>query len=504
MFKIAIVVLGALLVMVGVIVGRTLFSNPRSAGQVERTASIVVDQDAAAARLAGAIRIKTVSYDRKKPAEPETLQHFHRYLEENFPRVHQALKKEVINAHSLLYTWTGSDPELKPVLFAAHMDVVPVEPRTETDWAHPAFSGEIAGGFIWGRGTLDMKQSLLAQMEAAELLISTGFAPVRTIYFAFGHDEEIGGESGAGAIAKLLAERGIKIEFVLDEGSAVTQGIVPGVERPAAIIGITEKGVAELQLVAFGTGGHSARPPKDNAVAQMGRAIAALQANPMPAKLRSPVTDMFDRLAPEMPFTTRLIIANRWLFEPLLLKRLSKGLATNASIRTTITPTIVEGGIKANVIPQKVSTTLNVRLLPGDTLDEVLQHIASTTGAVLDSDDSNRLHCEPVPCLVVGTTEKQVWRAAAVSDVESRSYGALMKTVGQTFPDVAIAPGMVLGITDSRHYRTLSDKIFRFVPMRLSKSDLPRIHGTNERISVANYAEIVRFYGQLLRIATAQ
>jgi carboxypeptidase PM20D1 len=257
-------------------------------------------------------------------------------------------------------------------------------------------------------------------------------------------------------------------------------------------------------LSAKGEGGHSARPPKGNAIANIGQAIADLQAAPMAARLPGPVVEMFEHLGKELPLTIRLALANRWLFEALILKRLSNGVATNASIRSTITPTIIQGGIKSNVIPQEVTATLNVRLLPGNTLDDVLHHIAKTTGAIIAADRLDHPDCAPAPCLVVGATNKKDWEPAPISDTQSRWFGALSRSIGQTFPDTAIAPGMVIGITDSRHYRSLSENIFRFVPVRLERSDLSRIHGTNERISIADYGKLILFYERMLQNVAGQ
>ena len=219
----------------------------------------------------------------------------------------------------------------------------------------------------------------------------------------------------------------------------------------------------------------------------------------MPARLQSPVSDMFEYLAPEMPFTTRLILANRWLFEPLLLRRLSNGLTTNASIRSTITPTIIAGGVKANVIPQVATAVVNVRLLPGDAVDDILRHITETTGAVIGDDEQEHGHHDAEPELVIRRTREKIWEAAPVSKLSSPSFATLAQTIRQVFPDAAIAPGMVLGATDSRHYQDIADNTYRFVPMRLTNADLSRIHGTNERISIENYTEAIRFYVQLMR-----
>jgi carboxypeptidase PM20D1 len=446
--KIATLIAGLAVILGAFLIGRAFLIGPPSLADVEPASPINIDSHAATSRLADAVRIKTISHSVDASTDGRAMRSFHTLLEASYPEVHSSLKREIVNAYSLLYTWEGTDTTLKPILISAHIDVVPVEPGTENDWEYPPFSGEIADGFIWGRGTLDVKQSILGVLEAIEFLLAEEFLPERTIYLAFGHDEEIGGGNGAAEIAKLLADRGIRLEFVLDEGSVITEGIVPGIKRPTAIIGVTEKGIGNFMLVATGKGGHSSRPPKQTVVGAIGRAVAYLQDNPMPARLQSPVSDMFDYLAPEMPFTTRLILANRWLFEPLLLRRLSNGLTTNASIRSTITPTIIQGGVKANVIPQEATAVVNVRLLPGDTVDDILRHITEATGAVIGEDEKEHGNYDAKSKLVIRRTSERVWEAAPVSEIVSPSFATLMQTIRQVFPDVAIAPGMVLGATD--------------------------------------------------------
>ena len=232
------VVLAVLLVVVAV---NTLRVGPPVLSDVSPALDVVIDEDAAAERLAEAVRFRTISSSPDAPVSKSALLGLRQFLADNYPNVHGILKREIVNEYSLLYTWQGNEPDLKPILLAAHMDVVPVEPGTEADWIHPPFASIVADGFIWGRGTMDMKASLMGIMEAAEYLLGRGFTPQRTIYLAFGHDEEIGGSNGAAKIAALLSERGVRLEFTLDEGLVITHGIVPGVTRPAALIGVAEK-----------------------------------------------------------------------------------------------------------------------------------------------------------------------------------------------------------------------------------------------------------------------
>ena len=441
---------------------------------------------AASLRLSEAIRLRTISYSRDTPVEGKAFLELHSFVEKSFPRVHASLTRETVNDFSLLYTWPGSDPALKPLLLAAHMDVVPVESGTETNWIHAPFDGEIANGFIWGRGTMDMKGSLMATLEAVEYLLGLEVQPHRTVYLAFGHDEELGGTEGAAKIAALLAERGVRLDFTLDEGLVITHGIVPGVKKPAALIGVAEKGSVTIELTAKGPRGHSSMPPLHTAVGRLGRALSRLETGQMPAKLVSPTSDMFEYLAPDIPLLMRTVVANAWLFEPLLISRLEGSRATNALIRTTTAPTVISGGFKPNALPSEAKAIVNFRILPGDSVEAVVAHVRAT---IDDADVSLR------------KVDTEPSEPSLVSDLGSASFAALRRTVRQVFPDAAVAPGLLIGRTDSRHYAPIADNGYRFLPMRLKREDLVRIHGANERISVENYAEIIRFYVQFLRNA---
>ncbi len=477
---------GLVLALLLVVTFNTLRLESRQI-DVESAKTADIDADAATRRLAESLRIRTVSYGPNAPVEEDALNDLHAFLGRSFPRVHGTLDLEVVSDYSLLFTWRGSDPALKPVLFSAHMDVSPVAPETEADWTHPPFEGAVADGFVWGRGALDMKQSLMGVLEAVEHLLAHGFTPTRTVYLAFGHDEEIGGSLGAAKIAEILEQRKVRLYFTMDEGMPITHGIVPGVEQPAALIGLAEKGYLSLELAVEldpAECGHSSMPPVSTAVGKLARAIHRLETNQMPAALKSPASEMFEYLAPEMSLGSRMVVANRWLFDPLLLSRLEEAPATNATIRTTTAPTIVSGGIKENVLPCGARGIVNFRILPGDSVATVIEHVRTAI------DD---------PDVAIRQTGNESSEPSAVSDSSSASFALLHRTVRQIFPETVVAPGLVIGATDSRHYVKVAENSYRFLPMRLRQEDLKRIHGTDERIAVDNYLEIIRFYIQLLR-----
>src|SRR5438477_2286914 len=255
----------------------------------------------AAARLSEAIRFRTISSFENLDQSSEALRGLQAHILKSFPAFHAAAKREVIGQYSLLYKWEGSDAKALPVGLLAHQDVVPIAPGTENDWQQPPFDGVIADGFIWGRGSWDDKGNLYSMLEAAEVMAKEGFRPKRTIYFDFGHDEEVTGERGAKAIVTALASRGVRFDFVIDEGLLITDGIIKGLDKPAALIGVAEKGYATLVLTAHATPGHSSMPPRDTAIGMMSAALARLEDHRLPLEIRSPVSQMFDTLAPEMP-----------------------------------------------------------------------------------------------------------------------------------------------------------------------------------------------------------
>ena len=483
MKKILLAILLCVVVLCSVVLIKT-FSFTSKQVEAEPMESITIDKQRAAQNLSRALQYKTISSQDPSKFDAAPFIAFHQFLAQAFPKTHGQLKKEVINKYSLLYTWQGSDTSLKPVVFLAHIDVVPVSYGTGDDWTHPPFSGKIAEGYIWGRGSMDDKGCLIAVMEAVEALLADGFKPRRTVYLAFGHDEEIGGSNGAAHIAKTLEARNVKAEWVLDEGAAITIGLVPGVTQPVSLIGIAEKGYMTLVLTVEQAGGHSSTPPPQSAVGILSSAIHNLQNNPFPAKMEGPGMQMFDYVGPEMPFGMKLMFANRWLFNPLIKRELEKINSMNAVIRTTIAPTIFNAGTKENVLPQKATAMVNLRLFPGDSVEYVTEHVKEAI------DD---------PRVMITTSNHHPQEASAVSNLSAQSYHVMQGTIRQVFPQSVVAPFVVLAGTDTKHYEDVSSNIYRFIPMRITSEDLGRIHGTNERLGINNLEEIIKFYIQLIR-----
>ncbi len=483
------VVLGLVMVfavMVFAVVIRTLLFTADRPPLPPPSDVVTVDDAAAAKRLAGAIRIPTVTRSDSPHFDPAVFARFHGYLQQTFPLAHTRLSTETVAGHSLLFTWKGAHETQRPILLMAHQDVVPVE-EGAPGWTYPPFSGAIRDGYIWGRGTLDVKQGLLGILEAVEHLLQAGFQPRRTIYLAFGHDEEIGG-SGARAIAALLASRGVELAFVVDEGGVLTKGIVPGVEGWVALIGIAEKGYVSLKLSAEGTGGHSSMPPQQTALGIVASAVATLEANPFPARTQGS-KKFFGAVGPHMPFFQRMIFANLWLFEPLLVNVLSQTPSTNASIRTTTAPTIFRAGVKDNLLPKRAEAVVNFRIVPGETPASVKAHVES-----LVDDDRVAVEFYGDGDVTFSSTPSRY------SSTEGEGFVALSKTIREIAQDdrLIVAPYLMVGGTDSRHYEEVATDAYRFLFNRFGPEDLSRIHGKNERIEVSNYAETIRFYAAFI------
>jgi carboxypeptidase PM20D1 len=469
-----------LVVLLAVLVVRTARFTSRQVRVEPVRMALPVDR--LVERLAQAVRIRTVSHERSADTDAQT-RAFHAFLAAAFPRVHAALGREVVGGGSLVYTWRGRAAASRPVLLAAHLDVVPVDPSTAGEWTHPPFAGAVAGGYVWGRGALDDKAGLMAMLEAVEMLLAEGYEPQRTFLVAVGHDEELGGGDGARQVAALLRERGVRPEFVLDEGLAIAAGIIPAIPMPVAVVGIAEKGYVTVELVVDGEGGHSSMPPPQSTIGILAAAVARLEAHPAPGRLEGATRRMFEVLGPEMPLGPRFALANLWLFGWLVERQLAATPSTNALLRTTTAVTLVEGGVKENVLPTRARAVVHFRIRPGETIAEVVAHAQATVNDPRVRFRQLEAGSEPSPA----------------SDTASAGYAGLGRSIRQVFPDVVVAPSLTIGATDARYYAPLSENTFRFRPLRLGPRDLRRIHGTDERIAVENYADLVRFYVQLIR-----
>lgn len=470
-----------LVVFVFVVASRTAFHSRRHKfdGDYE---NIDVRIDDAVQRLSKAIQFETISNQNPIEFKGEEFTRMHNFLKREFPLVHAHLTREIINNYSLLYCWEGKRPDLKPIMLTCHLDVVPVEPGTECDWTHPPFQGKITDTHIYGRGTMDVQSGVLGILEATEALLERGYEPDRTIYLAFGHDEEIDGEFGAQEIGRILKERGVELEFMLDEGLPVVEQLFTGLKCPIAFVAVAEKGYLSLELSCEANGGHSSVPQGMTAIAQLGNAIRKLEQNQMPAKVDKLVKNSLVGMIPGLSYPFRVIFANIWIFQ-LALKRILTGRPeTDATLRTTTATTIFESGMKENLIPTMARAVVNFRIHPNDSVEDVLHHVKRTI------DDKN----------IKITKLNGYINPSEISNPANINYKILAETIRQVFPGVSVSPSLMIGATDARHYSDLTENIYRFFPLRANQDDLDRVHGTNERILISNYKEIIQFYARFI------
>ncbi len=480
---------GGLTLLGSVLLVRAGLASPR-----EQTAEPLVlpdvDAEAVAQHMGAVVQHQTITVfgttgDPQPGADRASFERLRRTLAELYPNAHRALQLEIIE-DSLLYTWQGSDPDAAPVLFAAHTDVVPVEPGTEGDWTFPPFSGAIDGGFVWGRGTIDDKLGVVGLLEAVELLVSRGHEPRRTVILAFGHDEETGGLAGAATLAAELERRGVHPWFAFDEGGAVITDMLPGITRPVALVGVAEKGYATIELSLRGEGGHSNMPPPRSTIGRLGDAVSKLEAEQFDTEVRGGTGLMIDAITPHTPFLWRIALANRWLFDPMLAWALGTQQASNASVRTTTAVTRFDAGVADNVVASRARAVVNFRLLPGDSVDAVLQHVKD----VID-DPEIQVQCAGV-CR----------EATEQSDVDGEAFDLIRGVLNSVYPEAVVAPYLVIGGTDVRYYQPLTEQgAFRFLPVRLSPEDRARMHGTDERIATDDLRSAVQFYTLLVQQA---
>ncbi|MGE0621709.1 MAG: M20 family peptidase [Pseudomonadales bacterium] len=486
MKKILILLGGTLAVLAAVVVVRTVLHTPEIQGSADPVI-IDLDEDAVAARLAEAIRFRTVSHQSPADFDAAEFEGFIGWVEERYPAFAAAAERTLHGGYTMLYRLPGRNPALAPVLLTAHYDVVPVIPGTESEWAAAPFAGEIRDGIVWGRGALDDKSAVVAQLEAITALLAEGFQPERTLYFSFGHDEEVGGTRGAAAVAGHLADQGVQLAWSLDEGSFVFDGMLPGVEPLFAAINVAEKGSVTLDIVARAAGGHSSMPPRQTAVGILAEAITRLEDNPVPGGLSGLSGQMFDTASRYMPFGYRMLFANRWLFNHLIETQLSALSFANAMLRTTTAPTMLAGSVKTNVLPIEAVATVNFRVHPRDSVEDVIRHVR----AVVENESVS-----------VRVPDGGGVAASAVSDWHSPGFQVVEQALRQTYGELVVAPGLMIAGSDTRHYGKVADNAFRFNPMIVTPEDLTGFHGTNEKISVANLAQGVRTYMQIIRLGT--
>lgn len=469
------VILALLAVLILVVVLRAALLKPTTA----KTAEVKLDEspraEAYGKRLADLVRMETVS-SRFDPDRQKFLD-FHKKLEEMFPLIHETCEKHVFNG-SLLFRWKGQGKG-NPILLMSHHDVV----EANGEWEHAPFSGEIdEQGRVWGRGTVDTKASLFCILTAVEEMIRDGYVPGRDVYVASSCTEEWSGE-GAPLTAKYLKEQGVKLDFLLDEGGMVIEEPVAGVKGIYAMVGVLEKGYGDVRFIAKGKGGHASAPGKNTPLVRLGKFMAAMEKkSPFSSRFNPTVKEMFARMGPNMTFGMKVIFANMWLFEPLLIKLLpSISPAAGAMLHTTMAFTMAKGADGLNVLPQEAWVTANMRFIPHQPTEESIALIsreASKFGL------ETEVIYKDEPCPVV--------------DFKGDAFHLIEKVAAEVYPGVGVCPYVMTGGTDAKYYRDLSDNCLRFAPLYIDGQQYASIHGLNENICRGALSPAVDFYKKVI------
>ncbi len=467
----------AVVILIAVVVIRTIRFKPTKVTQLQATEENV-NEDRIISNMQKMIRCKTISYLDRSLEDDAEFEKFYHILDTEYPLLNKTLTKQKLGVRGLLYHWKGEN-EGNATIFMSHFDVVPV---LESAWKKPAFEAIIENGEMWGRGTLDTKGTLCSILESVEELIGRGFVPKHDIYLSFGGDEETRGESTP-YIVEYFEKNNIEIGMVLDEGGAVVSGVFPTVKKSIAVVGTSEKGIMDLHFDMKSEGGHASTPPKHTIVGELAKAIRKMENYNFKMKLSGAGLEMLETLAKEAIFPIRMVFANLWLFSPILsfATRLMGG-DLNAIVRTTFAATMMKGSDASNVIPPSASMIANLRLITGDTVESVVE----TAKKVVNNDK-------------ISIYASDYFNPSRNSDTSCEGYKLLQETIMETWQNTIPSPYLMLGCSDSRHYARISDKVFRFSPMEMSKEERGYIHGHNERISIENLKKTVVFFIRMMK-----
>ncbi len=475
---IGLIILALFLVFVIIVVERTLLYVPEKREPME-VEEIILDEDKIVRDMVAMIRCKTVSHRDESLVDWEEYKKFEAELRMRFPNIFKTAAFEKVGKTGLLFTIKGQS-SAAPSVCMAHYDVVPVE---EEGWSKPAFDGIIEDNVLWGRGTLDTKGTLCGILEATEQLLKEGYEPKNDLYLAFSGEEEIDGDSCKEIVA-YLEGHGVKPAIVLDEGGAVVENVFPGVSRECALIGVAEKGSVSVEFTMESNGGHASTPPVKTVMGQLSRAVVSVEKHPFKRQMTKPVLQMFDILGRESGFLFRMIFANLWCFGPLLdlYARLTGG-EINALLRTTVAVTKMEGSNAFNVMPVKGSMGLNMRLLGDDTVESAVGRL------------NKLIKNDKIKAKVVSGMNPSI-----VSDTSCMEYTKLKEAIAMTWPEAVVSPYLMMACSDSRHYCRITDHVYRFSAMKLSKEERAMIHGNDERIPIPTLIKTVEFYVRFLKL----
>ena len=433
--------------------------------------------DLCAHKLGAMVRVPTVSKN-----EDEDLTEFYRYhqvLEAQFPLLHKHLEKTVLRGN-LLYRWPGADASKKPILLMGHQDVVPA---SDDGWTVPAYSGQVVNGDLYGRGALDCKSTMFVEMEAVEQLLAEGFVPQQDIYLEYSINEETGGD-GAASVVRYLQEKGITLALVLDEGGAVIDKAVDGMDRPYAVIGITEKGYMDVKITARGKGGHSSTPPRNTPAARLFAFAHEIETKrPFRKQILPEVEEMFRCMGPSFSQPLKLVLSNFRLFQGVI-KALMPVVSPfgEAVMATTCCFTMMRGSDAANVIPKEPYLVANLRTSVHQGCEASLE-VLKKYGKKYDLEFEVLMQREASP----------------VSNIHSKEYAYLVRCIHKHFPDAGVAPFMIMGGTDCRHFHALTENALRFCPVRMTSAQSASCHAVDENVTLWALAEGVDFFKMFLK-----
>lgn len=472
--------IGAITVFVGFLFARAIRLREVLILPLEKK-ELKIEKEACLKRLSRGIQIETVSYPERSLMDQKAFNLMKTLISSEYRDLFTKMEEIQIEAEAMVYCWKGKTSK-EPLLLTAHLDVVPVNPEQIDNWSYDPFSGAIEEGYIWGRGTLDIKSQAFAILEALSALKKEGFQPQTDIYIAFGMDEEIGGEMGAQKVSEHFQKEGISFGMVLDEGGAVTENSLKGIQRPIGVIGVGEKGQMNVEIIAKSMGGHASMPTSKDPLVRLMKAGVFLDKHPFPLRLVDPVRQMLLRLAPHMSFGERFILANLFLFKPLFLKIFQKSKTGNAMLRTTMAYTMIYGSSAPNVLPQEAKWNINMRLLHGDSPETAEQRLR-----------------EQLQSFDVSLVKKRWDPPSKLSSTEGKAFALLERVIRTHFEDAIITPYLMMAGSDALHYEKNASYVYRFSPYQIEDKELSKMHGNDECISISNYLRMIQFYGTLLK-----
>lgn len=505
MKKLLFIILSVVIILIVIVLIKTFTYPFKKINSKNSEGWKAVKNDSAIQRFSGGLKIPTVSSGELGKFDYSTFDTIKEYLKASYPLIYENAEFTEINKYGLVFKLKGSNSSLDPILFLSHTDVVPpgdaeIKDKSENifrpddkplpavskvaeDWDFGPFSGAVANGRIYGRGSIDMKGMLFSLMESMNNLIKNKHIPQRDIYLAFGFDEEVGGQQGAVKIAEYFKSKSLKFDAVYDEGGLILEkGSVSGIDSDVAVIGCAEKGFLSVKIKVKGLGGHASMPPTESAIGKAAVIMQRLEHDQMKPLITPLINEFFTNIGGSMSFVNRMGISNQWLLKPVLLSQLTKNNSTNALVRTTTALTMMKGSDAPNVLSPEVEFVVNFRLLPGNTVKDVKEHIANATkdfDVELEDIDS-------------------VKEASAVSPTNTKGFKLIEAAIREIHPTAIATPYLTVGGTDAYKYQIVSENIYRFMPIKINDAEKQSIHSTNEYLSIENYMKMIHYFEYIM------